>query len=335
MVSCLNELATRNTEIHLMSWPVNSEAPFKFEFHENIVRYKREEFDDLQLLKLADKIKPEIIFSPGWMDKGYCKVCKKYKSKIPVVTGLDNQWYGTNKQKVASFFSRFLVRDKFTHVLAAGDPQKKFAQKLGFKNENILTGLYSADVSIFDACYHKFKEEKTQNLPKRFIYVGRYVDWKGIEEMWEGFLQAKNENNSKWELWCLGTGEMFEKRREADGIKHFGFVQPQDLEKYIKNTSVFVLPSRYEPWGVVVQEYAAAGYPLICTDKVGAASAFLKDNENGVLSTSNSVESQKNAFSKFMKMDENTILKMGEKSRELALDNSPKLWADKFLSILN
>ena len=74
---------------------------------------------------------------------------------------------------------------------------------------------------------------------------------------------------------------------------------------------------------------------MICTDKVGAASAFLKDNENGVLSTSNSVESQKNAFSKFMKMDENTILKMGEKSRELALDNSPKLWADKFLSILN
>ena len=335
MVSCLNELALRDSEIHLMSWPVNSEAPFRFEFHENITHYKREEFNDLELLKLAGKINPDIIFSPGWMDKGYCKVCKKFKSRIPVVTGLDNQWYGTSKQKIASLLSRFLVRDKFTHVLAAGEPQKKFAQKLGFNDDNILTGLYSADVSIFDASYQKFKEDKIKSLPKRFIYVGRYVDWKGMEEMWEGFLQAKEENNSGWELWCLGTGEMYDAKREAEGIKHFGFVQPKNLEEYIKETSVFVLPSRYEPWGVVVQEYAAAGYPLICTDKVGAASAFLKDGVNGVLTKSNSVESLKNAFSKFMKMDESSILKMGDQSRELALNNSPKIWADKFLSILN
>jgi glycosyltransferase involved in cell wall biosynthesis len=42
-----------------------------------------------------------------------------------------------------------------------------------------------------------------------------------------------------------------------------------------------VLPSTFEPWGVVVHEAVSGGLGCICTTPVGAADAFVRDGENG------------------------------------------------------
>lgn len=46
---------------------------------------------------------------------------------------------------------------------------------------------------------------------------------------------------------------------------------------------VFALLSTHEPWGVVVNEAAAAGLPLVLSDRVGAAHDLLEDGRNGIL----------------------------------------------------
>jgi phosphatidylinositol alpha 1,6-mannosyltransferase len=46
---------------------------------------------------------------------------------------------------------------------------------------------------------------------------------------------------------------------------------------------IFALVSAHEPWGVVVNEAAASGLPLVLSDRVGAAADLLVDGENGVL----------------------------------------------------
>jgi glycosyltransferase involved in cell wall biosynthesis len=46
---------------------------------------------------------------------------------------------------------------------------------------------------------------------------------------------------------------------------------------------VFALLSTHEPWGVVVNEAAASGLPLVLSDRVGAAHDLLEDGRNGVL----------------------------------------------------
>ena len=46
---------------------------------------------------------------------------------------------------------------------------------------------------------------------------------------------------------------------------------------------VFALLSTHEPWGVVVNEAAASGLPLLLSDRVGAAHDLLEDGRNGVL----------------------------------------------------
>ena len=42
-----------------------------------------------------------------------------------------------------------------------------------------------------------------------------------------------------------------------------------------------ILPSVFEPWGVVLQEAVACGLPVIASDKVGSSNRFLIHNFNG------------------------------------------------------
>ena len=54
------------------------------------------------------------------------------------------------------------------------------------------------------------------------------------------------------------------------------------VERYVV-ADVFALLSRHEPWGVVVNEAAACGLPLVLSDRVGAAFDLLEDGGNGLL----------------------------------------------------
>jgi len=48
---------------------------------------------------------------------------------------------------------------------------------------------------------------------------------------------------------------------EQTDVHDKGFVQPSDLPNIFAQAGVFILPSRYEPWGVVIGEALASGLP--------------------------------------------------------------------------
>ena len=50
-----------------------------------------------------------------------------------------------------------------------------------------------------------------------------------------------------------------------------GDVAEDELAQLYVDADVFALLSRHEPWGVVVNEAAASGLPLVLSDRVGAA----------------------------------------------------------------
>ncbi len=338
IVACLKTLAeTEHVEVHVVRWPVNSVAPFQFSLEgENIQYYEREKFNDKQLLDFAIGINPDIIFCSGWIDKGYNAVCKYFKpKKINTVMGLDNPWRNTLRQNVGTLIGNFWLKKYFSHCWVPGDPQKEYALRLGFDKNQIQEGAYSCDYNAFHQQYKNNRAQKEINFPKKIIYVGRYTKLKGTTELWQAFIQFQQNNPSDWELWCLGKGELNEEFPVHPKIKNIGFVQPAEMHKYIAECGVFILPSHYEHWGVVVHEFAAAGFPLICTTSTSAVTAFLQDGYNGFTIPPYEVNAMVDIFNKINSLPSKELLLMGDRSAELAKKITPLTWAQTFMNFIN
>jgi len=331
--ACCDELQ-KHAEVHVIRYPVNKEAPFKFEGSPHAVKYYERKDLNLEGLKqLVANIKPDAIFCSGWIDKDYLKICSLYKGKIPTVLCMDTKWKATMKQRIATLVSPFVLKSNFSHAWVPGEQQKNYAKKLWFKDNEISMGYYCADTAFFSKLFNENKGKKVINFPKRFLYVGRYYDFKGITDLWTAFIDLHKEVKNDWELWCLGTGDIEPVKHPQ--IKHFGFVQPAELRKYIAETGVFILPSRFEPWAVVVHEYAAAGFPMILSTEVGAAETFLKDKENGFLFEAANISSLKEKLKSIITLSDESLNLMSEKSVKLAGALTTEKWANTALTIVN
>lgn len=339
ILSCMKQLAAEpGIEVHVVRWPVNSVAPFEFRLDDSdsLCFYNRNDLNDLTLLELVKKIGPDIIFCSGWMDKGYVAVCREYYGRVKTVVTFDNPWRGTLKQRIAAIGGSFYLRRKFSHSWICGSPQKEFALKLGFKEKNIREGFYSCDYDHFRQFYEGNRSSKQQHFPKRFLFVGRYTRLKGVLELWEAFIEfAADERYSDWELWCLGKGEYEDRFPDHPSIRDHGFVQPQDINRIISETGIFILPSHYEHWGVVVHEFAAAGMPLLCTTTTGAATTFLDEGVNGFFLEPLSRESIVAGLRKMADMNDDQLLTMGDESARIAGRITPQKWVGVVREFLN
>lgn len=329
-LKCCESLAEQ-AEVHVVRWPVNKEAPFDFKENTKIKLYSKSDYTYAQLKALVESIQPDVLVCSGWIDKWYLKICRPYFRKIPTVLTCDTHWKGTLKQYLAVFLSRFTLMRIFSHAWVPGEIQTRYVSKLGFTPDRIQKGFYCCDLAFFNRIFIQREAQKFSKDARRFLYIGRYYDFKGLPELWSAFTELQEEEPNNWELWCLGTGNL--KGPDHKNIKHFGFVQPEDLEPILMQCSVFVLPSRFEPWAVVVQEMAAAGFPLLLSNAVGAAEKFLKSGENGFIFKAKDKNDIKQQLKKVIHLSENQLLQMSHHSHKLAQEISPEQWSRCVLNI--
>ncbi|MFT4678132.1 MAG: glycosyltransferase involved in cell wall biosynthesis [Flavobacteriales bacterium] len=332
VLACIEQLEKEDVEVHVVRFPVNSEAPFEFRQLAKTKIYDRSKFDKDQLQKLAEDINPHIILCSGWIDKGYLNICRQAKSKTPTVLLLDNQWEGGIKQRIATIASPFFLKSKFTKAWVPGAPQKEFAQHLGFKD--ISTGFYCADTHLFETAGASRNRSIAEHYPKKLLFVGRYLEFKGIFDLWKAFIELHDEGVDDWELICAGTGDLWDERIEHPAIRHMGFIQPAELLELVKETGAFVLPSHREPWGVVVHEMAAAGLPMVCSSTIGAATMFLEEGANGFFHQAGDQADLKVALKRMMSSSKEDLILMGESSLEKSKSISPQIWTKTLLELL-
>jgi glycosyltransferase involved in cell wall biosynthesis len=104
-----------------------------------------------------------------------------------------------------------------------------------------------------------------------------------------------------------------------------------ELAQAYADADVFALLSRHETWGVVVNEAAASGLPLVLSDRVGAAYDLLRDGENGFLVPADDVDAAAEAIGKLAE-DPALRERMGERSRELVRDWGYEPSVDNFVA---
>lgn len=309
-------------EVHIIREAPDQLAPFQLKEEDGIHFYDRNKFTTQELLSFAKTLSPIAVIVSGWRDKGYKKVAFQQKSQsCLVISGMDNQWIGSFRQRLATFASPFLVKRYFTHIWVPGRFQYEFARRLGFHSKRILMGWYAADIDKFS------QFAPADATARRFLYVGRMVPEKGITEfisLAEKFHQAgKND----WRFELIGSGPEARKLPTLSNLRHREFMQPELLAQEVREGGVFILPSRFEPWGVVAQEFAIAGFPLILSSEVGATDKFLREGWNGFSFLAGSSENLYQVASRFCDIPSVELVKMGENSNLLGRSHTPQAWA--------
>ncbi len=276
------------------------------------------------------KREPLCVVSAGWLDKGYNYVCAwSRKRGIITLAVSDTQWRGGG-QWANRLLAPFRHRRWFNYIWAAGVLQYDYARKLGFSSSRILLNCFSADMEKF---LEVPLDRKKTAYPRRFLFVGRFVEEKGIDVLLKAW--EKMSDKKGWTLELIGDGPLKKDYKEcyADVVIK-DFMSQEALCAEAAESGCFILPSRFEPWALVIQEFAAAGLPIICTNRCGASRHFVLNGYNGYIIDAERIGSLIGAMRRIVSTPHERLVLMAERSRDLARTVTPDYVANTLLSIL-
>ena len=101
----------------------------------------------------------------------------------------------------------------------------------------------------------------------RFLFVGRLDYGKGFDLLISAF--SSIPKNINYKLFIVGIGELQSIIPVDDKrIKYYGRMDREDVAKLYRNSDILVLPSRWEPYGLVILEALSCGVGIVVTEKL-------------------------------------------------------------------
>lgn len=188
-----------------------------------------------------------------------------------------------------------------------------------FLNEGLVTTdqacvLNGAGVNLD---YYKYLPY-SENEGIHFLFVGRIMKEKGVEELFEAAKQIKGMYGDKVIFDIVGFFEEAYKditeQLDQKGIIHFWGYQ-QDIRPFYQKASCLVLPSYHEGMSNVLLEAAASGRALI-TSKIHGCMEAVEEGVNGYLCKVKDTDSLFSAMDRFIKLKEAERCIMGQESRK-------------------
>lgn len=135
------------------------------------------------------------------------------------------------------------------------------------------------------------------------LYLGRLEPHKGIEDLLQAHALIAPSRPDLC-LLIVGDGSMRAHVEAAAAasvsIVYAGRLSGNDVWDAYCAADVFILPSRDEPWGLVVNEAMAAGLPVIVSDRVGCADDIVRESVTGLVAPAEAPELLANAMARLV-----------------------------------
>ncbi len=225
-------------------------------------------------------------------------------------------------------FIKSLIIKSAHGFICFGTTSEDYILKLGAKKDQILENKSAVvdDKSILE----RFQLAKLNNLripeittKHNFIFVGRLVEVKNLPLLFKAFENIKKYLNqaNDWGLVILGDGDLKDELRSSNSHIPDVYFLPSvnwiEVPDYFAVSSVLVLPSKSEAWGLVLNEAMICGLPVIVSDQCGSAKDLVK--ENGIIFQSENLKALQNAM-EFMILNSEKLKLMGENSKKIIKD---------------
>lgn len=183
----------------------------------------------------------------------------------------------------SGLLNRLLPGKLLAHTLLVANPRSGRALPAGRRGRVVALVENGVDLSLWQA---EAPPGRAAGGPVAFIFLGRLVDWKGVDILIEAF--AILPPTQPVELLIVGDGPERPRLEAlaaglglAGRVRFHGFVPQSECPPLLAAADAMVLPSLYECGGAVVLEAMAAGLPVIASDWGGPADYL--DSSCGIL----------------------------------------------------
>ena len=199
------------------------------------------------------------------------------------------------------------------------------------------TSLHETDILKEPVCINE-KEELRKKLnitePKVILGVGQFIHRKG----WDMLMKAAVAINRDIGVYIVGgkTPPEYENLKSTLKLNNVHFVDfkvKDELSEYYKAADLFVLPTREDIWGLVINEAMAHGLPVITTDRCIAGLELIEDGESGYIVPSDDAVNLSNRIGSVLS-DEKLRDKMSRKSLKKIREYTIEEMVRRHMSVL-
>ncbi|MGR9013561.1 MAG: glycosyltransferase family 4 protein [Gammaproteobacteria bacterium] len=168
-------------------------------------------------------------------------------------------------------------------------------RSIGIAKEKIFPFGYFVPRS--DRLRSKIPVDDLKKTGLRLIFIGALIERKGLDVLIEAVTNL-NRNDLAVTLDVYGSGDSKQFDFDQSSINYCGLIPFGGAQTVIANYDILVLPSRYDGWGVVVNEALMAGVPVVCSNRVGAGAVIQKWRCGAIFASEDALdlESKLNAF---------------------------------------
>ncbi len=294
------------------------------------------------------RIAPRAVAINGWgvpEARAALKWCRRNDSLAVLMSETMRSGRARNPLKEAA---KSLVVRRYDAALVGGTPHREYVRSLGVPEDRIFFGYDAVDNDFFARGAAAAREgdavlRRELSLPARYFLCNtRFLPRKNIDGLLRAYaLYRRNATDAPWGLVVSGSGETepelraLEASLQLEGVTWPGFLQYDRLPVYYGLASAFVHPAKAEAWGLVLNEAAAAGLPVLSSMNVGAAHELLHHGENGFAFDPADDQSIARALTDVANLGGPQRAALGEASRRIVADWSPARFASGLADAVN
>lgn len=185
--------------------------------------------------------------------------------------------------KIINTFRKFTLSKLTYYVVLDNDTEIEVNKKLSLDNVKVISNPLPLKAKAV-----------SDIVNKEVLAVGRLTEQKGFDmliDVWS----LVNKKNNEWRLTIVGEGE--DKEKLLKKIKEYGLeesieIKPftNNISEYYLNSSIYVLSSRYEGFGLVMIEAQSYGLPVVAFDCPTGPRNIINNNLDGYLVEANNIE---------------------------------------------
>jgi glycosyltransferase involved in cell wall biosynthesis len=287
-----------------------------------------------------DAIRPDVVAVAGWaFSESLAAIAWARANGAHLVMMSDSQMEDGRRHWLREAIKSRIVRC-CDSALVGGQKQREYIIQLGMEHSGVFLGYDAVDNTFFAEGADRARAEATRlrqsfGLPNRYVLASaRFIAKKNLAGLVTAFAHALRITQTRHDLVILGDGDgrkeiedCISKLGMSDRIHLPGFKPYDTLPVYYGLADGFAHVSLTEQWGLVINEAAAAGLPLIVSRPCGAADQLVVDGMNGHLVDPENIANMAWGLGALMGASDTELQAMGAASRKIVKDWGPARFA--------